>query len=89
VNHDGDTAVARELVHVAAEAGADAVKFQVFAADRMVTRGAPAAAYQQQAVGTESQHEMLSKLELTPAQFADLADRPAPGSRSRHTILGG
>ena len=53
VNHDGDLSVARELVHAAAAAGADAVKFQVFAADRLVTRQAPAAAYQKQAGETD------------------------------------
>ena len=74
VNHDGELSVARELVHAAAEAGADAVKFQVFAADRLVTRQAPAAAYQQQAVHTESQYEMLARLELTHDEFVALAD---------------
>ena len=40
VNHDGKLATALRLVEVAAEAGADAVKFQTFSADRPVTRAA-------------------------------------------------
>jgi N,N'-diacetyllegionaminate synthase len=73
VNHDGDPAVARRLVDAAASAGADAVKFQVFSVDRLVTRAAPAAAYQQAAVDTTSQYEMLSRLQLTHGDFAEIA----------------
>ena len=68
VNHNGDPALARAMVDVAAEAGADAVKFQSFTADRLVTRLAPKAEYQQRATGGEaSQHAMLKALELSPA----------------------
>lgn len=66
VNHNGDLALARELIDVAAEAGADMVKFQTFSADRLVTIDAPKAPYQ--AVTTEpkeSQHAMIRRLELT------------------------
>lgn len=73
VNHDGDFGRARELIHAAAETGADAVKFQVFSADRLVTRSAPAAKYQKLAVNAETQYEMLSRLELSWDQFAELA----------------
>jgi N,N'-diacetyllegionaminate synthase len=72
VNHDGQLGLAKELVHAACEAEADAVKFQVFSADRLVTRQAPTAGYQQKAGAGASQHEMLSKLELTHDQFAQL-----------------
>jgi len=66
VNHDGDVRRALELVDVAVAAGADAVKFQTFAADRLATRDAPKAAYQQTASGAaESQHVMLARLELS------------------------
>ena len=41
VNHNGDTQLAKRLIDVAAEAGADLVKFQTFNADRLVTRTAP------------------------------------------------
>jgi len=68
VNHNGDLGLARALVDVAAAAGADAVKFQTFTADGLVTRTAPTAEYQQRALGTAaSQHAMLSALELSPA----------------------
>ena len=73
VNHNGDPALARAMVDVAAEAGADAVKFQTFTADRLVTRRAPKAEYQQRATGGEaSQHAMLKALELSPAAHEGL-----------------
>lgn len=65
VNHNGSLDMAKKLVEVAAEAGADAVKFQTFKADRLVSRSAPKAEYQTKATGSdESQHEMIRKLEL-------------------------
>ncbi|MGH7305002.1 MAG: N-acetylneuraminate synthase [Candidatus Rokuibacteriota bacterium] len=68
VNHNGDLGLARALVDLAADAGADAVKFQTFSADRLVTRRAPTAEYQRRATGGEvSQHSMLAALELSPA----------------------
>ena len=68
VNHNGDMALARALVDVAAEARADAVKFQTFAVDRLVTRSAATAEYQRRALGGEpSQYEMLARLELSAA----------------------
>lgn len=68
VNHNGDMALARALVDVAAKARADAVKFQTFAVDRLVTRSAATAEYQRRALGGEpSQYEMLARLELSPA----------------------
>ncbi len=68
VNHNGDTALARALVDAAVAAGADAVKFQTFAVDRLVTREAATAEYQQRATGgKQSQYEMLARLELSPA----------------------
>ncbi len=73
VNHDGDVEVAFALVEAAAKAGADAVKFQVFSADRLVTATAPAAGYQRRAVHVATQHEMLARLELPHEQFIDLA----------------
>ena len=65
VNHDGDVEVAHRLVDVAADAGADAVKFQTFETDALITTDAPKAAYQIETTGgAESQHAMLKKLEL-------------------------
>jgi N,N'-diacetyllegionaminate synthase len=73
VNHDGDPAAARKLIQAAHDAGADAVKFQVFSADRLVSRSAAPCAYQKKQAGApDSQHEMLKKLELCPAVFAEL-----------------
>jgi N,N'-diacetyllegionaminate synthase len=73
VNHNGDLAVAKRLIDVAAEAGADLVKFQTFSADRLVTTGAERAAYQTaNCGGTESQYAMLRRLELTPAMHREL-----------------
>lgn len=73
VNHNGDLALARQLVDAAADAGADVVKFQTFSADRLVTRHAAKATYQEQASGrAESQHAMLRALELTRAMHDEL-----------------
>ncbi len=67
VNHNGDLELARQLIDVAAEAGADFVKFQTFSADRQVTRTAKKADYQTLTTNSkESQHEMLRCLELSP-----------------------
>ena len=68
VNHNGDLALARQLVRVAADAGADLVKFQTFVADRITSADAPKAEYQKAATGTaESQQEMIRRLELSRA----------------------
>ena len=65
VNHNGDIAMAKELVDVAAEAGADLVKFQTFTAETLLTQSAEKAQYQKNmSVGSESQFEMIKKLEL-------------------------
>jgi N-acetylneuraminate synthase len=73
VNHNGDPALARALVDAAVAAGADAVKFQTFTVDRLVTRRAATAEYQQRATGGElSQYEMLARLELSPADHQTL-----------------
>jgi N-acetylneuraminate synthase len=65
VNHNGDLNLARALVDCAAEAGADAVKFQTFDARKLATRSAPKASYQRSITNaTESQLELLRKLEL-------------------------
>ncbi|MFH1216575.1 MAG: N-acetylneuraminate synthase [Pseudomonadota bacterium] len=73
VNHNGDLALAKKLVEAAAEAGADAVKFQTFKAENLVAASAPKAAYQKKTTGAdESQLEMLKKLELSEADFIEL-----------------
>jgi N-acetylneuraminate synthase len=66
VNHNGDLTMARSLIDVAADAGANAVKFQTFHSDRIATAEAPKAGYQLQTTGeAESQLEMLRRLELS------------------------
>jgi len=66
VNHDGDVAVAKALIEVAADAGADAVKFQTFDSDRLVTAEAEKADYAKETTDAEeSQREMLRRYELT------------------------
>ena len=73
VNHNGDEKLAHDLIEAAANAGADAVKFQTFKASELVTAGAPKAAYQVASTGQdESQHDMLAKLELSAEAFASL-----------------
>jgi N,N'-diacetyllegionaminate synthase len=75
INHNGQLDVARRLIEAAATAGADAVKFQTFSAERLVTPGAAKAEYQARTTGSaESQLDMLRRVELTPADFARLRD---------------
>jgi len=69
VNHNGSMEMARVLIDVAADAGADAVKFQTFRADALVTTDAPKADYQLNTTDQEeSQADMLRALELSPEQ---------------------
>ena len=73
VNHNGDLGMARQLVEVAVQAGADAVKFQTFQADTLASSYAPKAAYQKTAGNAgESQREMLRRLELSPKDHRQL-----------------
>lgn len=66
VNHNGDLNLAKRLIDVAAEAGADLIKFQTFRASSLTTQTAPKADYQIQATSRDqSQFEMLKQLELT------------------------
>jgi len=66
VNHNGDINLALKLIEAASAAGADAVKFQSFKTDKLVTADAPKALYQQRTTGaSETQHQMLTRLELS------------------------
>ena len=75
VNHNGSEALALELVDAAAHAGADAVKFQTFSADKLVTPGAGKAEYQTRETGEGDQHSMLKALELSQAAHQSLFAR--------------
>ena len=76
VNHDGSLETALQLVDVAADAGADVVKFQTFRADLLATAGARKAEYQATNTGEGgSQLEMLRRLELSPEHHHVLAAR--------------
>lgn len=75
VNHNGLEHLAIQLVEAAAAAGADAVKFQTFSADRLVAKGTPKAEYQRTNTGTGDQYSMLRELELPDAAYCRLAER--------------
>jgi N,N'-diacetyllegionaminate synthase len=73
VNHNGLISLAKKLIDIAVDAGADAVKFQTFKADKLVSKGAPKADYQKQTTDhAESQYEMIKKLELDVSAHQDL-----------------
>ncbi|MBA3677869.1 MAG: N-acetylneuraminate synthase [Sphingosinicella sp.] len=75
VNHNGDLEQAKALVHAAARAGADFVKFQTFRTELSVTRYAPKAQYQLNSTASdESQFEMIRKLELSEADHYELLE---------------
>ncbi|MEY3085908.1 MAG: N,N-diacetyllegionaminic acid synthase [Bacteroidota bacterium] len=66
VNHNGDLQMAKELIKVAAIAGADVVKFQTFSAEKLVSQSAQLAEYQERNMDdtADNQLEMLKKIEL-------------------------
>lgn len=73
VNHNGDLDLAHQLVDTAVTARADAVKFQTFIAEKVVSATAPKAEYQKKTTETaESQLEMIKRLELPFSAFAQL-----------------
>lgn len=66
VNHNGDIEIAKKMVDAACEAGADAIKFQIFKTDSLVIKNADKAEYQKLNTGIdETQYDMLKKLELS------------------------
>lgn len=73
VNHNGDFDLAKKLIDEAKKAGVDAVKFQTFQAEKIVTPDAEQAEYQSKNIGQkESQYSMLKKLELSYDNFREL-----------------
>src|ERR1700721_4668425 len=75
VNHNGCFATAKKLIDAAALAGVDAVKFQTFKAETLVTKRAPQAEYQKRNMASDnSQFTMLKSLELNEDEHLLLAD---------------
>lgn len=75
VNHNGDMNLAKAMIDVAKEAGADAVKFQTFKADKLILHGIEKAPYQKMTTSeSETQYDMLKRLEVTKEQTIELMD---------------
>ncbi|MFC5588750.1 N-acetylneuraminate synthase [Sporosarcina soli] len=73
VNHNGSLEMAKQLVDIAKQAGADAVKFQTFKTENLVTQAASQAEYQVNNLGEETtQFGMLKKLELSYEEFVNV-----------------
>ncbi len=77
VNHNGDAARALEMVDIAARAGADAIKFQSFSAEKLAGKTAEKADYQKLETGDGGQFDMLKALEMSPALHEALVLRCA------------
>jgi N-acetylneuraminate synthase/N,N'-diacetyllegionaminate synthase len=77
VNHNGDIQLAKKLIDIAAAAGVDYVKFQTFKAEKLVSKFAEKASYQKVNMNesdSNTQFEMLKKLELSMEQHHELVD---------------
>ncbi len=75
VNHNGDLDLAKKLIDAAARSGADAVKFQTFNPDTLITKTAKRAKYQEKNIGgEETQYEMLKRLMLKREYHPSLKD---------------
>ncbi|MDE7274477.1 MAG: N-acetylneuraminate synthase family protein, partial [Lachnospiraceae bacterium] len=75
VNHNGDMETAKKLIDAASDAEADAVKFQTFKAENLVCKTAKKAEYQLKTTNqSETQYEMLKKLELTEQMHKELME---------------
>ena len=72
VNHNGSVELAKKMIKSASECGVDAVKFQTFNSDDLVTENAKTATYQKKNTDVNSQLEMLKKLELSFDDFEEL-----------------
>lgn len=73
VNHNGDVTIAQRLIEAAKATHADAIKFQTFKTERMITQGTPKARYQEETTGKGSQYEMVKKLELSDNEFRTIS----------------
>lgn len=73
-NHNGDVNLAKKLIEAAAKAGVDAVKFQTFVAEELVSCYAPKAEYQKKDNANESQLDMIRKLELSKDEYIEVKE---------------
>lgn len=75
VNHNGDIGIAKQMIDAASETGVDAVKFQTFRTENLILRNIEKAPYQKTTTGkTETQYDMLRRLEISREQTAELMD---------------
>lgn len=74
VNHNGEIKLAKKLIEVAKNAGADAIKFQTFKAENLVIKKAEKAEYQKDTTEEGTQYEMIKSLELSEKEFRELAN---------------
>lgn len=74
VNHNGDLDIARRLIDAAADAGADAAKFQTFKADDLIVEGTEAVAYQKKNDAGLDQYKLLKSLELSKEDHEGLVE---------------
>ena len=73
VNHNGDMEIAKQLIDIAVDATADAVKFQTFKAEHLILKDVQKAPYQKNTTDkTETQFDMLKKLEVGREQNLEL-----------------
>jgi len=73
VNHNGSLEIAKKLIDAAKKAGVDAIKFQTFKAEKLVSESAPKADYQKRTTSVEeSQYDMLKRLELSKEDHVEL-----------------
>lgn len=73
VNHNGDIENAKKLIYVAKKSGADAVKFQTFKSEKVISKFAQKAEYQKETTGeSDTQLDMVKKLELSYKDFKEL-----------------
>ena len=78
INHNGDRALARDMIDAAKENGADCIKFQSFLADKYISRKAGRAGYQNQSsVGGKSQHQIIQETEMSQEMYIELCAHAA------------
>jgi N,N'-diacetyllegionaminate synthase len=77
VNHNGSTTMGKQLIDIALEAGADAVKFQTFKTENIITRNAPKSTYHIETTGddnNQSWFDLLKTQEMSKKMHAELIE---------------